>query len=186
MRKIAILALGLVVLAAGCTSSPKIYSDYDPSGDFSRYKTYGFFDRVGTDNAQYSTLITQILKDAVKREMAVRGYYYDESNPDLEVNFFVHSDEKTRVSTVPTSSMYVDPWYGHYGYWGATRYETRVDQWTEGTLTIDLVDMQREQIVWEGSAVGRITEKALKAPREPINNAVTAIFADYPFTAPNR
>ena len=74
------------------------------------------------------------------------------------------------------SRYYYDPWVGY----GA--YQTEIDQYTEGTLTIDVVDAKAKKLVWEGSATGRITEKAVREMERSIDSAVKAIMADFPAT----
>jgi hypothetical protein len=69
---------------------------------------------------------------------------------------------------------YYDTWGGHGGY------ETRIDQYTQGTLNIDFVDAKRESLVWEGSVSGRITEKVLKNLSAEIDKAVDDIFSAFP------
>ena len=70
-----------------------------------------------------------------------------------------------------------------YSPWGTYGYETLVDQYKEGTLNIDIVDAARKQLVWEGVAIGRVTQKAIKEREARINAAVKDIFEKYPFRA---
>ena len=84
MRNVRRLSLVSVVmmLAAGCTTGPSIRVDKDPSADLTQYKTFGFFDQVATDRAQYSTIITSRLKEATRLQMERVGYKYEEREPD--------------------------------------------------------------------------------------------------------
>jgi len=38
---------------------------------------------------------------------------------------------------------------------------TEIRQYTQGTLGIDAVDVARRQLVWEGFALGRVTERTM-------------------------
>ena len=69
--------------------------------------------------------------------------------------------------------------YGAYGGYPAT--QTEVRQYTEGTLTIDLVDTRSDQLVWEGTAVGRVRESVRENLEEAVNNVVAEIFTRYPY-----
>ena len=179
------LVCACTCLVAACATKPEIYANHDPGSDFSAYKTFAYFDELGTDHENYSSLITQYLKDAVSNEMIARGYRLTSHEPDVEINFFLRAAEKTEVTSFPAPAMgYYAPRYGRYGYWAGYGYETHVSQYTEGTLTIHMVDNAKQQIVWEGTAVGRLKEESLQAPREPINEVVASIFARYSFTAP--
>jgi hypothetical protein len=179
----------LLVLAgwmlASCATSPvSTTADYDRSADFSAYRTFGFFEPLGTDTAGYESLVTQTLKSATQREMEARGYTYAATGADLLINFNARLAQQTRVSQTPAPPpMYYGYRRGYYGGWGGYGYETRVDQYVEGTLNIDIVDAQRKQLVWEGVAVGRVTKKSQEDRQAAIRAAVAEIFSKYPFKA---
>ena len=54
---------------------------------------------------------------------------------------------------------------------------------TEGTLTLDLVDRMKNELVWSGSAVRTLNAKILDQPRPAIDQAVNLIFAKLPVGA---
>ena len=176
----AILCMAAFVLAA-CATGPKITADYDRGANFSAYRTFGFFETLGTDAAGYESLITQTLKSATRREMESRGYTYVETGADLSINFNAKLAQQTRVTSYPAAPMYYGYRSGYYGGWGG--YNTHVQQYVEGTLNIDIVDTMRKQLVWEGVAVGRVTDKQREQRQAAINSAVAEIFAKYPFRA---
>ena len=173
-----LLALALL---CGCASSPKITSDYDDSADFARYRTFAFFDKLGTDEADYESLVSQTLKTAARRELEARGYAYSEVNPDVRLNFNGRLREKTEVSSAAPPPVY----YGYRGraYSGGYGYGSEVDTFTEGTVIVDMVDMQTNKLVWEGVARGRVTEESRERRAEVLDAAVKEIFAEYPFRA---
>lgn len=178
LRLMAIVILG--VLVAGCASTPNTYSQVDPAADFSRYKTYGFYDNPATNNAEYESLVTNFLKVSVAQQLDARGMSYDPTDPDIVVNFFLNTQEKVRSRTVPTMSGYYgyrDPFYDP---WPGYSYETRIDQYTEGTLNIDVADVSERKLVWEGSVVGRITDEFVRNLESNLDEAVAAIFENYP------
>ena len=178
--------LAVFAITAACSGNP-IRSDYDPTADFSQYKTYNFFADAGPESTNYQSFFSQYMIAAISREMESRGYVKSD-DPDLLVNFNAVLKEKTQVrsSPAPTYGMgyygyrggFYDPWMG-YGY--AT--ETHVSQYTEGTFNIDLVDARAKKLVWEAVAVGRVTEKALEELEERVNAGVAKAFAKYPFVA---
>ena len=173
------------LLVTGCASSPNTFSNADPSIDFSQYKTYGFFSTLSTDNAQYQSLVSNFLKVAVAQELVVRGLDHDEENPDLRVNFYINTQDKIKTRSVPTAGNYYDyrdPFYDPWGGYGGmgVGYETRVDQYTEGTLNIDVVDSKTNKLVWEGSVVGRLTEKDVRNMEKTVDEAVAAVMVNFP------
>lgn len=182
-RKGAWLALCAVTVAiAGCASTPNTIANADPNTDFTRYRTFGYFERLSTDNEQYQSLVSNFLKVAVAQEFDMRGLAFD-PNPDILVNFYIHTQEKIRSRSVPTAGAYYgyrdpfyDPWVGYGGY------ETRIDQYTEGTLNIDVVDAASKKLVWEGSISGRVTDKDVRNMEQTIDQAVAAVMANFPIT----
>ena len=178
----AILCMAAFLLAA-CATGPKITADYDRGANFSAYRTFGFFETLGTDAAGYESLITQTLKSATRREMESRGYTYVETGADLSINFNAKLAQQTRVTSYPAAPMYYGYRSGYYGGWGGYGYDTHVQQYVEGTLNIDVVDTQRKQLVWEGVAVGRVTDKQREERQAALNAAVAEIFSKYPFRA---
>lgn len=187
LAKLASLAIA-VLLMASCASKPDIKSDYDRSVDFSQYKTYGFFNPMGIENPNYSSIYGSIFREAISREMESRGYVQS-NNPDLLINVSGRLQEKTRVTT--TSDPYMaGSYYGYrrgaYGAWGGYGYgtQTHVSQYTEGTVNVDMVDRMQKRMVWEGVAVGRVNEKRTNEEmRTNINNGIKEMFAGYPFRA---
>lgn len=187
MRALA-LAAGLAMLAGCAAVGPDISTDYDSSADFSQYRTFDFMsrDERGVERS-YDTIAERRLKSAVTREMEARGYQRVGEGADLLVNFAVSTEEVEDLRTVP-SSVLPPPWYGwragyYYDPWPAYTYETRIDRYERGTLYVDLVDAERRQLVWEGRAVGRVTREAREDPGAALDQAVSEIFARYPFTA---
>jgi hypothetical protein len=172
----------VAIALGGCASGPETRANWDKSVDFAQYRSFAFFEKLGTDEAGYQSLITQQLKASTRRELEARGYTYSEAKPDLLVNFNASLAQQTRVTQSPTMYPgYYGYRYGYYGGWAG--YQTRVDQYMEGTLNIDLVDAARKQLVWEGVAVGRVSEKENVDRTAAIDAAVREIFTKYPFRA---
>jgi hypothetical protein len=182
-----LLAIAAILLA-GCASKPTIESDYDHTIDFSRYKTYDFFNPMGIENPNYSSVYGSIFRAAISKEMESRGYVLSD-NPDLMINVSGRLQDKTKVTT--TSDPYMGGHYygyrrGRYGAWGGYGYgtTTHVSNYTEGTINVDIVDRELKRMVWEGVAVGRVDDKkSNEEKRANINAGIQEMFAGYPFRA---
>lgn len=177
-------ALALAMLA-GCESGPTVRSNVDPAANLSSYKTYMFPEKTGLDRPGYSTPISSYFKEAIRREMDARGYKYVENGPaDLLVNFNANSKENVDVRTTPGATYGYG--YGYYGYrgglYGASAFPPEVEtvRYKTGTANIDVVDLSRKQVVWEGIAEARLTSKMMKDPRTAINGVITEMFLQYP------
>lgn len=177
-----LMLAGSTLLFAACASSPSTFSNADPGTDFSKLKTYSYFQQLSTDNEQYQSLVSNFLKVAVAQEFEMRGLSYDGENPQLRVNFYINTKEKIRTRSVPTAGVdyygYRDPFYDPWGGYGG--YETRVDQYTEGTLNIDVVDVATNKLVWEGSVVGRLSEKDVRNMEQTVDEAVADAMIGFP------
>ena len=179
--RIAVLVPLGALLAACAATGPEIRYDRAPDADVATAETFAFIEPLGTDRNGYSTLLSQRLKDAARQELELRGYRYVEEDPDLLLNFGATLDERLEVSPAPS----VRVGYGFYGYRrglydGWLGYETRVDDYREGTLSIDVVDAETMRMVWEGVAVGRVTEATLANAAPAIEAAVRDILRGFP------
>jgi len=172
------LAIAVALLAA-CVSKPTIRSNVDPQADFAKYQTYGFFDEVTGRASAYDSFATRYIKNAIDNEMQKRGFQKSDK-PQLLVNTHVQTKDKVKVTESP--SGYYGYRYGMYG-WGAG-VSTTVDNYTEGTLNVDVIDSATSRLVWEGVAVGRIRESARDDPQPAIDEVVRQVFERFPKQPP--
>lgn len=178
--------LPVMLLVSACASGPQVTSDYDRKADFSSYRTFAFFEPLGTDRAGYSTLLTERLKTLTRLQMEQRGYQFDAASPDLLVNFVAQSRVKTEY--VPPPPMPWGPNYfgyrmGWYDPWVGYGFGSNMIQYTEGVLTIDLIDARRKQLVWEGVGRSVIDNVEQALSEQKLAPVVADIFAHYPFLA---
>lgn len=175
----------VAALLAACATGPRVRTDYDPEADFGRYRSWGFYKPIAMEESGYSTWISDRIKDNVRREMEARGYRYDEQAPDLLVNFQGIVRERTNVWSVPRTDYHWFYSYRRRAYFAVPFWydETQVSQYTEGTLTVDLVDAARNRMVWTGAAIGRVVQRSPQEKAAEIDRAISAIFAQYPYGA---
>ena len=163
------------LFASGCASGPTVIADKAPEADLSSYRTFAFFDRVATDNPSYSTILTSHLKQTTRAELERLGYVYDETAPQLRVNFFLKVEDRQEIRSTPAPG-------GFYGYrfysWGGVDVQTV--EYKAGTLSIDLVDAGRNALVWHGLAEGRVHDDAIRNPGAAIGTVVAEIFSAFP------
>jgi hypothetical protein len=176
--RLCILPVVCIGLAACAAAGPKILSQSDPGADFSRYRTFGFLDEAAGSQPVYSSFIGQYLKKAVAREMQARGLTAA-ANPDLLVNFNLVTKDKVQVTQTP--SGYYGYRRGYYASGGmASAITTDVSSYTEGTLSVDVIDKPKMQLVWEATAIGRIKDKALENPEPAVNQVISQLFEKFP------
>lgn len=172
------MAVALVCGGAGCQTGPTIRSNVDPGAQFSRYKTFDFLEQRENGKPGYQSFGAQYLVTAITREMEARGFHRHE-NPDLLVNFHVQKQDKVQVTDTGYSGYY--GYRGGYYGWGAgINTSTYVDSYTEGTLNIDVVEAVEHKLLWEGIAVGRISERAQNNLQPTIDAVVKQVFERFP------
>jgi hypothetical protein len=181
----------LLLLLRGCLSlllfalpaAAKVATDFDPSLDFSKYKTFAYIGGVeNLDRMQMNPdLLGNRIHRSVTRELTSKGLreVTPEENPDLVVRYWVDTQVDANVSTGSSTNWGV---YGsYYGYhWGSiyssmTAYSTR-----QGTLGIELINAKTKDLAWRMFASAKLyhtdPDKIWKTADDNIKNA----FNGYP------
>ena len=174
---VSLSVMTLIASLTACSSTSPTTSISDPSVDFSKYKTYAFLADLATDKEAYQSLESTYLKRSVSRELERLGLRKVSDNPDLAFNFSIETQEKIRTRAVPTGGYGIgyDPFYDvYYDNWGMN-HTTQIDQYTEGKLNIDAIDVQSKKLVWQGSTKGRLTTKSMKNYEATLDTAVREI-----------
>ena len=179
--KLSALALGLG-LAACSSEQATTRVDSRPGVNLARYKTYNFVDETARNDSAFISSGSNIfdLKRAVTREMETRGFQKADQ-PDLLVNIGMVTEQRTqtRESNFQTDGA---PYYiGQRNYrWQAG--DIPVGQYQEGTVTIDLVDAARKELVWQGTTSAILSRKPTRAAKQ-IDEGVADVFAKFPVPA---
>jgi hypothetical protein len=177
LRCFLIMVITWAIMA--CQSLPSVNALQDDRADFSRYETFGFHPQLILEGDAYDKLATRYIKEAIAAQMQSKGYRYAQ-NPDLWLNFNTYTQEKIRVRSTPQPFPYYHFRY-NYGVWPSyPMVETRVDQYTEGTLNIDAVDRSANTLVWEGIAIGKLNKNTMDNLQAKIKQAVSLIFEQFP------
>jgi hypothetical protein len=165
-----------LLVATGCASRPDIRLDKAPSLESATYRTFGFFDPVSTDKSLYTTIISGRLKSATRAELERRNYVYDEKNPDLRVNFTLNVVDRQELRATPVG-----------GFVGTRLGLNELDtvNYRQGTLSVDLVDARKNELVWQGVAEGRISRKSMDEPGPAVDKVVGDLFTSFPLSRPD-
>lgn len=185
--------LGFLLLLsalAGCAVTPDIRTDSAPGVDLRDFQTFSFYSPLSTDRAGFHSLVSQQLMFSTRREMEVRGFQFtpNPAEADILINFHTHLAEQIRIRSVPdpwTGPSYwhhrrgfYDPWRGHSRWPSHNRLD--VDQFTEGRLSVDMVDRRLNMLVWEGVASQRLTQRTLNELGPALDDAIHEMFARFP------
>jgi len=175
MKSLKLMIPVILVLIITACSTLRISSDYDRKANFGQYSTFNFTKEV--DRINLSGLNRDRLKDDIAAQMESRGYKLA-ATPDLLVNVLI----KGKTKTTATATTFGSPWgWGYYRGWGWGPTSTYVDinKYVEGTMFIDVIDVQQKRMIWEGIAEGMINPRTQTTEKD-LNKVVGKIFENYP------
>ncbi|HZE98826.1 MAG TPA: DUF4136 domain-containing protein [Planctomycetota bacterium] len=171
----AILVLALLV-SAGC-GGPRLTvdSDYEPSTDFSKFKTWSWMAGMKPSEKDIDSITQKRIREAIEAELPKRGIPKVDDGGDLSATYQISIQRK-----IETSSASVGVGYG-WGpaHIGVSKSPTRT--YDEGTLVLDLVDPKTKTLIWRGTAKGTVSPDTSPEERqEHIREAVAYLLEDYP------
>ena len=109
------------------------------------------------------------------QEASVRAWYYKRSISSQRGEIIAGWRSRPGCATGGYGIGY-DPFYVvYYDSWGMN-HTTQIDQYTEGKLNIDAIDVKLKKLVWQGSTKGRLTNKAKQNYQVTLDEAVNEIF----------
>jgi len=174
MRKwIAIAGLGLA--AAGC-SGISTTSDWDQSYDFSGLSTYAWMEQ-GLEGG-VSEIMLRRMYAAIDEDLTAKGLRKADRPGSADVLIAYHTGTQDRQQ-YDTYGYGAGGWWG--GYWGGGMTTTTVRTYSEGTLILDVIDRQSNELVWRGSASKTIDDMDSPEQRvQTVQDAVAKLLKDFP------
>ena len=159
----------LGVALAGC-SGVSVENDYDPSQDFSKFKSWTWAPMQpqadGSDYSRVSNLTLERIHGAVQCELTERGFTKMESDKtDFWVQHYAAVGQR------------IEPYAGYnHGWYGDDIIVTE-----EGTIVVDFISPKDKRLVWRGTARSAIDDSMTPEERETrIREAVKEILAQFP------
>jgi hypothetical protein len=143
------MILGVLVVSAAAQS---VQSDFDRAFRFSNLKTFSFAvqKRAATDPLANDTLNDGRIRTGLETQLRANGFRMETETPDFAIAYYVTSKNKLNVQ---------DYSYGPPRLWGSR--DIRVNQYAEGTLMVDFIDVRTNQVVWRGRATGALELKGV-------------------------
>jgi hypothetical protein len=174
------LFLPFLVLMLTACSTVRYSHDWDVEADFGGYHTYAWLPVppdttvLDADAARArGSLVDRRVRSAVDAAMASRGFKLDEDRPEVVVVY--HTGLKDQMNITDWGYSYAG------NYWGWEGRDVDVENYTEGTLLVDLLDSATKQLVWRGMATGEIHPQRTPQERDRIMMEVVAkMFEKYP------
>ena len=158
----------LLLIGLASCSSVRVAADYDREANFDNYKTFAFF-KPGIDKAEINDIDKRRILRAIEAELMAKGYTKSE-NPDMLVSIFTKSNQRVDI--------YNNAWgngawgWGGYGGWGwrSGWNNNQVTTTTEGMLFIDLIDTNKKELIWQGSATGNLNYNSVEKKNLELKN----------------
>jgi len=174
-RLFSLSAFTLLLGALTACSTLTTTADYDDKANFSSYKTWGWKD----DGSIKDDLVARRIQSAVATQLGSKGLTRNDTNPDLWVAVHGRMSKQTQITQYNSGWGYGWGWYGH-GAGGGISTAT-VQEIPVGTLVVDLVDANRKELVWRGTASDTLNpERSPQEKEKALNEALAKLFEKYP------
>ncbi len=162
-----------LLLLAGAAFAQDVKVDYDKAFDFKTLKTFAV--KIGTSWG--NPLGEKRVIAAVEAALATKGWTKaDESAADSVVVLHGATQEKKDLTTFYSGYGGGYRWGGFGGMGTAT---TTVDEYTVGTLVVDIFDVKSKQLVFRGVAQDELSDKPEKNEKK-LKKATEKMFKDFP------
>ena len=169
------LLLSLVMVAC---SSIKVDRDFDPGYQFTTLSRYAWLPQADNkDDYDKDSLQDKRIRAAADQTLATQGY--QQVHPE-QADFLIHyfTGSKTRRDETHVT---VGMGYHTLPWTMGARTETRVRDYEEGQLTLDIIDPNSRQLIWRGVAKRRLPETSTPEKRTAfIQEAVQETLKDFP------
>lgn len=195
----------MIIFFTGCSVYNNIYSTSDKTANFSLYKTFAWLpDKDSTNTPFNNQIIRNTTVNYFTHCMGERGMKANIDSPDVLMQLEIKSIHKEETVTTPSYlpnirpySNYAIPYYHsnpyyypypnsyyyyapyYYNYYSYSRtYTSQKVEYTQSTITLNIIDRKLNRLVWMGVAEGDLYDPAYID--ENLHPAVYDILNDYP------
>ena len=175
MKKI-VLLIAFATILSSCNSI-RVSSDYNEEINFTEFKTYAF-SKSGIDKVEINDIDKKRILRAIDVELYNKGYRKSSIEPDFLINFFTKTNKK--IDYYPSNNYYgyAVP-YGGMGHYASSWYLNSFS-YNEGVLFIDIIDRNKNELVWQGIGKGYIYNDKPDNKNEKIKVMVNKILLQFP------
>jgi len=190
MNKIFTTVLLFAIASCSSTYEAKVNFDKNSKVDTLNYKTFAWLNsgKIMAPAADINPVMKLRVDKEIEKAFIAKGYQLieDAEIADFAISYTVGNRNKIKVSSYPTTYNTGFGWgRGYYGggyggmYGTQMSTETRVHQYTEGKLAIDVYDVKSHQPAWHGWAVKRITSDDKEVPSLIIKDIVNKVVSQF-------
>jgi hypothetical protein len=185
IRPAATVLVALTALGAACAPRVTVRTTENPAANVGAFHTFRVLPPPGRradapalaaqDPMLDNSITNQELRQELLRAFEGRGYTPDRQRPDFLVAYYAGTKAKF-------DTTYWDPGSWRYTYWGfrdrwAWPYYgwapavAQVQEYTEGSVVVDVIDARTRQLAWRGQGVARVSDD----PREYARDLARAV-----------
>ena len=154
MKFLSIFIFSIFLISCGAAVSV----DYDTQTDFSKYKSYSFYPTLDSGLSELDDSRIIQITDSLMQE---RGFIKSET-PQLYINFYAHERVSRSRNTINVGVGGSGRNVG-VGVSGGIPIESKK---TNQELTMDFIDIQKDDLVWQAVAEGVIKERSSPEQKE--------------------
>lgn len=174
MKKALFATLISLLSASAFADKPQI--QWANQYDFRAIETFQWQSTPDSSLAQRNPFMHSRIVTSIEFHLAEAGLTEVDSDPDVYVTYHTSTNERIRLQSETwgySFGGYGRGAWGHYGYGrvGPITTDTRVIEYDEGTLVVDIWDADSAELVWRGS----VTEVFSDDPQKAEKQAVKAI-----------
>lgn len=154
MKVLSIIVATLLLVSCGAS----VAVDYDQKADFSKYNSYNFYPSIQSGlNELDDSRIMQITDSLLQQ----RGFVKKE-NPQLSINFYAKENVSNSRNTI---GIGIGGGGGNVGV-GVSGGIPIGGRMVNQQLTMDFVDVEKDDLVWQAVAEGEMKERATPQQKE--------------------
>ena len=162
----------LLIVCIGC-SAPKVVYDYDSKTNFSKYKTFNFFEDAGEG---VSELDKKRIERVIVDKLKLQGVTQAKDNPSFYINFL---SKKVKVDDRPRIGVGIGGG-GNVGF-GISGGIPVGNRELKMQLTVDFVEAANNQLFWQGIVDKKVKENTSPQERDVFfNEVLTKVLEGYP------
>jgi len=154
---------------------------WDPDYDFSAVKTFAWRATPETELQQKDPFMHSRVVAAIEYQLTSAGLTQVESAPDVWVTYHTNTENKVRLQSDSYGYGFGGYGLGGWGYWGygpsgPISTTTRVIEYEQNTLIVDMWDAASMQLVLRG-AVTRVFSQSPQTAAKQVDKAVARMAA---------
>jgi hypothetical protein len=181
MRTLTLLTL-ITIWLAGLAFGQDVQYNFDPSADFSKYKTYRW--EKHPQSLDINDLTMGQLGRGFDAALAAKSLTREDSgDTDLVIVFQLAMNQEKELNTYSTGGYSYGPYWrrGWYGAMGPSMTTATTSTINIGTVVLDMYDTATKQLVWRGMASKTLNETAKPEKRQKnIDKAAKKMLKNYP------